>query len=81
MASVYRWYGEFNRGRSSLQDEFREDCPNSVVVPEPNNAVRQLIVQDRHVTYCEIETTITYTYIIGHYNPSVRIIDLEVAVV
>ena len=23
--SVYRLYGEFNRGRSSLQDEFRED--------------------------------------------------------
>ena len=22
--SVYRWYGEFNRGRSSLQDEFHE---------------------------------------------------------
>ena len=24
MTSVYRWYGEFNRGRSSLQHEFRE---------------------------------------------------------
>ena len=32
--SVYRWYGEFNRGRSSLQDEFREDRPKSVIVPE-----------------------------------------------
>ena len=21
--STYRWYGEFNRGRSSIQDEFR----------------------------------------------------------
>ena len=30
--SVYRWYGEFNRGRSSLQDEFREGRPKSVVV-------------------------------------------------
>ena len=25
-ASVYRWYGEFNRGCSSLQEEFREGC-------------------------------------------------------
>ena len=25
--SVYRWYGEFNRGRSSLLDEFREGLP------------------------------------------------------
>ena len=42
--SVYRWYSEFNRGRSSLQDEFCEG--------------RQLILQVRHVTYCEIETTL-----------------------
>ena len=41
-ASVYRWYGVFNRGRSSLQDEFREGCPKSVVVPETLDAVRQL---------------------------------------
>ena len=54
--SVYRWYGEFNRGRSSLQDEFREDYPKSVVEPETIDAVLQL--QDRHVTYREIETTL-----------------------
>ena len=29
--SIYRWYGEFNRGRSSRQDEFREGRPKSVV--------------------------------------------------
>ena len=54
--SVYRWYGEFNRGRSSLQDEFRESRPKSVVVPETIDAVRQLILQDRHVTYRGILT-------------------------
>ena len=31
------------RGRSSLQDEFREGRPKSVVVPETIDAVRQLI--------------------------------------
>ena len=30
----------------------------SVVVPETINAVRQLILQNRHVTYREIETTL-----------------------
>ena len=56
--SVYRWYGERNRGRSSLQDEFREGCPKSIVVQETIDAVRQVILQDRHVTYREIETTL-----------------------
>ena len=43
-------YGEFNRGRSSLQDECREGLRKSVVAPETMNAVLQLILQDRHVT-------------------------------
>ena len=51
-ASVYRWYGEFN------QDEFREGRPKSVVVPGTINAIRQLILQDPHVTYREIETSL-----------------------
>ena len=45
-------------GRSSLQNEFREGRSKSIVVPETINAVRQLIVQDRHVTYREIKTTL-----------------------
>ena len=38
--SVYRWNGEFNRGRSLLQDEFHEGRPKSVVVPKTIDAVR-----------------------------------------
>ena len=57
--SVYRWYGEFNRVRISLQDEFGEiGRSSSVVVPEIIDAVCQLILQDPHVTYHEIETTL-----------------------
>ena len=56
--NVYRWYGEFNRGRSSLQNEFRKGRSKSVVVPETIKAVSQQILQDRHVTYREIETTL-----------------------
>ena len=51
MTNVYRWYGEFNRSRSSLQAEFCKGCPKSVVVPKTIDAVRQLILQDRYVTY------------------------------
>ena len=57
-ANVYRWYGEFNRDRSSLQDKFREGLPKSVLVSETIDAVGQLILQDRHVIYREIETTL-----------------------
>ena len=31
--SDYRWYGEFNQGRSTLQSEFHKGCPKSVFVP------------------------------------------------
>ena len=34
--SFHRWYGEFNRGCSSLQDEISEGRPKSVVIPETN---------------------------------------------
>ena len=54
-SSVYRWYGEFNRGHSST---ISWRSSKSVVDPETIDAVRQLILQDRHVIYREIETTL-----------------------
>ena len=79
--SVYRRYGEVNRGRSSLQDEFRKGRRKSVVVPETIDAVRQLILQDRHVTYLEIETTLgitgTSTHSILHEHLTVKKICLR----
>lgn len=53
--TVYHWFSEFNRGRSKLTDEVKEGRPKSVVVPQNIEAVRKLIMQDRHVTYREIE--------------------------
>ena len=64
--SVYRWYGKFNRVRGSLPDKFREGCPKSDVVAETIDAVRQLILQDRHVIYREIETTLGISGTIIH---------------
>ena len=46
-STVKNWFNEFNRGRRSLEDEGR---PKTVVVPENIDAVRELIMQDRHVT-------------------------------
>jgi len=57
-STVKNWYNEFNRGRSSLNDEFREGRPKTSVVPENIDAVRELIMQDRHVTYREIEASL-----------------------
>ena len=54
-STVKNWYNEFNRGRRSLKDEFREGRPKTAVVPENIDAVRELIMQDRHVTYLQIE--------------------------
>ena len=80
--SVYECYGEFNRGRSSLQDEFRESRSKSIVVPETIDAVRQLILQDRHATYREIETTLgisgTSIHSIWHEHLTVKKIQIRV---
>ena len=63
------------------QDEFREGRPKSVVVPETIDAVRQLILQDRHVTYREIETTLgisgTSIHLILHEHLPVKKICLH----
>ncbi|CAH2000207.1 unnamed protein product [Acanthoscelides obtectus] len=47
-STISRWYGEMKRGRVSLSDDPRENV----------DAVRKLIIKDRHVTYREIETAI-----------------------
>ncbi|CAH1994001.1 unnamed protein product [Acanthoscelides obtectus] len=45
LSTISRWYGEFKRGRVSLSDDPRENV----------DAVRKLIIEDRHVTYREVE--------------------------
>ena len=60
-ATVKRWYNEFDRGHHSLADGFRKGRPKSVVGPENINVVQKLIMQDRHVTYCETEATLGIT--------------------
>ena len=47
-STVRNCFNEFNPGRSSLKDEFREGRPKAAVVSENIDAVRELIMQDRH---------------------------------
>jgi hypothetical protein len=51
-------YNEFNRGRSSLRDEFREGRPKSTVNPENIDAVRKVIIREHLVTYRKIQASL-----------------------
>lgn len=59
LRTVERWYLEFQRGSSSLGDRHREGRPKTAVTQENIDAVRQLIVEDRHATYREIEASLS----------------------
>ncbi|GBP20431.1 hypothetical protein EVAR_14680_1 [Eumeta japonica] len=56
--SVCHRFSEFNCGRSMLTDEFKEGRPKSVV-PQNIDAVRELIMQDRHVIHRKIKTSLS----------------------
>ncbi|CAH2014762.1 unnamed protein product, partial [Acanthoscelides obtectus] len=57
-STISRWYGEFKRGRVSLSDDPRVGAPKTAVTQENVDAVRKLIIEDRHVTYREIEASL-----------------------
>ncbi|CAH1954496.1 unnamed protein product, partial [Acanthoscelides obtectus] len=57
-STIYRWYGDLKRGRVSLSDDSRVDVPKTAVTQENVDAVRKLIIEDRHVTYREIEASL-----------------------
>ncbi|CAH1974688.1 unnamed protein product [Acanthoscelides obtectus] len=57
-STISRWYGQFKRGRVSLRDDPRVGAPKTAVTQENVDAVRKLILEDRHVTYREIETSL-----------------------
>lgn len=54
MNTVYRWYCEFNHGRSSLQEEL-QGRRKSVVFQKTFDAVRELIIQDCHLILRKIQ--------------------------
>ncbi|GBP26484.1 hypothetical protein EVAR_85986_1 [Eumeta japonica] len=58
--TVYHWFSEFNRGQSMFTDEFKEGHPKAFVVPQNNDSVRELIIQDNHVTNQVLKNKILY---------------------
>ncbi|CAH1960698.1 unnamed protein product [Acanthoscelides obtectus] len=54
-STISRWYGEFKRERVSLSDDSRVGAPKTAVTQENIDAVSKLIIEDRHVTYRDIE--------------------------
>ncbi|CAH1985525.1 unnamed protein product [Acanthoscelides obtectus] len=57
-STISRWYGEFKRGRVSLSDDPRVGAPKTAVTQGNVDAVRKLSIEDRHVTYREIEASL-----------------------
>ncbi|CAH1982818.1 unnamed protein product [Acanthoscelides obtectus] len=49
-STISRWYGEFKRGRVSLSDDPRVGAPKTAVTQENVDAVRKLIIEDRHTS-------------------------------
>lgn len=76
LRTVERWYLEFQRGHSSLSDKSCEGRPKTAMTQVNVDAVPQLIVEDRHVTYREIEASVgisgTTIHIILHEELGVK---------
>ena len=60
---VQLWYNQFKEDRENVNDDARTGRPSFSTTDENIEGVKKTIL-DNH------------TYIIAHYNPSVRIIDL-----
>ncbi|KAG7295442.1 hypothetical protein JYU34_021619 [Plutella xylostella] len=57
--TIYRWYSEFRRGRSSLTTVPSTGQPKTAVTQDNIDGVRQLIKEDRHVTYEQIRASLS----------------------
>ncbi len=57
-ATVYRWFGYFKAGRTTLEEDPRPGRPPSAVTPESVEAVRSLIEKDARYTYQQIQDTL-----------------------
>ena len=61
-STVKNWFNKFNCGRRSLKDEVHEGRPKTAVVSVNFDAVRELIMHDRHVTYREIKASLGISF-------------------
>jgi histone-lysine N-methyltransferase SETMAR len=54
-ATILNWFSEFKRGRATLEDGPRPGRPCDAVTVENVNRVRDLVNQDRRITYCQLQ--------------------------
>lgn len=53
-ATVYNWYNEFKRGRTSINDEHRSGRPLEVTTPENVQKIHRMVMNDRKLKLSEI---------------------------
>lgn len=56
--TIYNWFSEFKRERSSLGHASGAGRPKSAITQQNIDAVQKLIEEDRHVTYQEIQSSL-----------------------
>ncbi|KAM8716390.1 hypothetical protein ACLKA7_003293 [Drosophila subpalustris] len=57
-STIYDWYSNFKRGRTSTEDSKRSGRPKEVIIPEIIRQVRQIVLTDRRVKLREIAETV-----------------------
>ena len=67
-SSVKNWFNEFNCGPRSPKDEVRESPPKTGIVSENIDAVRELVMQYRHVTCHETKGIFRHFFHQHTYN-------------
>jgi len=57
-STIKKWAAEFKRGRTSLEDDPCEGCPEDATTPEIIEQVHDMVLDDRRMKVCEIAETI-----------------------
>ncbi|KAM8718893.1 hypothetical protein ACLKA7_011575 [Drosophila subpalustris] len=57
-STIFDWYSNFKRGRTSTEDSKRSGRPKEVIIPEIIRQVRQIVLTDRRVKVREIAETV-----------------------
>lgn len=56
---IFRWYGEFKRGRINLNNDPRIGTQKTAVIPDNVDAVRKIIKEDRMQKFIFVEVVNT----------------------
>lgn len=57
-SAIKKWFAEFRRGRTSTNDAERSGRPNDAIIPEINQQVSKIVLEDQRVKVREIAETV-----------------------